>query len=95
VSSSVVGAFDVKTVPSWPHYVAAKAALEALFRVAAVEYRNVQFTIVRPPKLLTALHNTPTGRVDALDPQRVAERIVEYILTAPRSGAVEVLDDFN
>lgn len=95
VSSSVAGAFDVKAVPSWPHYVAAKTALEALFRVAAAQYRNVQFTIVRPPKLLTALHNTPTGRIDALDPQRVAARIVEHILAAPRSGTVEVLDDFN
>lgn len=60
----------------WPHYVAAKCAAEALARVAAVEQPEVRVRVVRPPKLLTELVNTPLGRQDALAPEDFAARLV-------------------
>ncbi len=45
ISSVVVN----KPVSEWPHYVAAKAALEGLTAVVAAEYPAVRCLIVRPP----------------------------------------------
>jgi NAD(P)-dependent dehydrogenase (short-subunit alcohol dehydrogenase family) len=61
---------------TWPHYVALKAAAEALVRTAAVSHPRVCFRIARPGKILTDLINTPMGRVDAEDPGVAARRIL-------------------
>ncbi len=64
----------------WPHYVAAKCAVEALARVAAAEQPAARVRVVRPPKLLTELVNTPLGRQDALAPEEYAARLVRRLL---------------
>jgi NAD(P)-dependent dehydrogenase (short-subunit alcohol dehydrogenase family)/acyl dehydratase len=76
VSSSAV----VDPPPEWPHYVAAKCAVEALARVAAVEQPEARLLVVRPPKLLTELVNTPMGRQDALAPEHFAARLVRRLM---------------
>src|SRR5262249_457730 len=57
-----------RPIREWPHYVAAKRAVEMLAQVASLQYPRVRTLIVRPPKLLTALTNTPMGRLDAASP---------------------------
>lgn len=76
VSSSAV----VEPPAEWPHYVAAKCAVEALARVAAVEQPEARLLVVRPPKLLTELVNTPMGRQDALAPEHFAARLVRRLM---------------
>ena len=76
VSSSAV----VDPPAEWPHYVAAKCAVEALARVAAVEQPEARLLVVRPPKLLTELVNTPMGRQDALAPEHFAARLVRRLM---------------
>jgi NAD(P)-dependent dehydrogenase (short-subunit alcohol dehydrogenase family)/acyl dehydratase len=76
VSSSAV----VDPPAEWPHYVAAKCAVEALARVAAVEQPEARLLVVRPPKLLTELVNTPMGRHDALAPEHFAARLVRRLM---------------
>jgi len=72
----------------WPHYVAAKRAVEGLAEVAAVEHPGVKLWIARPPKLLTELVNTPMGRHGATDPAAYASTLVDTLLgTAPASDA--------
>lgn len=63
-------------VREWPHYVAAKQAVEALARVASLQYPRVSSLIVRPPKMLTAMTNTPLHWLPGASPGLVANRIV-------------------
>lgn len=81
-------------VADWPHYIAAKCAIEGLSRVAALEYKQVSFLVLRPPRLLTDLRNTPLGRHGALRPEVVACQMLERLLRAPAPGQVELLDSF-
>jgi len=72
VSSSAVNAPPAE----WPHYVAAKRAIEGLGETAAVAHKAVRVCVVRPPKLLTELVNTPLGRQGATDPGAYAAALV-------------------
>lgn len=78
----------------WPHYVAAKCAIEGLTRVAALAYKNVGFLIARPPRLLTDMTNTPMGRRGALPAEWAAATILRRLLSAPVSGDVQLIEDF-
>ena len=82
-------------VAEWPHYGMAKCALEGLAHVAALEYPLVRFLLVRPPRLLTDLTNTPLGRHGALPPQIVAHTVTSYLMEASvAAGTVTMLDKF-
>ena len=76
VVSSAVARRPVK---EWPHYVAAKKAIEGLAEVAALQYPRVQVMIIRPNKLLTEMVNTPMGRRNGQPPSRVASRLVDEL----------------
>ena len=79
-------------VREWPHYIAAKNAVEMLARVASLQYRRVSTLIVRPQKLLTAMTNTPLGRLDAVSPGLVANRIAARLEHPLDPGHTEILD---
>ncbi|MBC7542336.1 MAG: SDR family NAD(P)-dependent oxidoreductase, partial [Candidatus Sericytochromatia bacterium] len=81
--------------PHWPHYVAAKMAIEGLVRVAAVQYPDVGFMVPRPPKMVTDLTNTPLGRVGARAVGPVAAQIVRQIVAGIPKGTVTTLDAFD
>lgn len=76
VSSSAVAAPPAE----WPHYVAAKCAVEGLARTAAAEQPHARVMVVRPPKLLTELVNTPLGRQGAVAPEAYAATLVERLI---------------
>ena len=85
----------VKDSPAeFPHYVAAKCAMEGLMQVAAKEYPQVNFLIARPPKLLTDQTNTPLGRQDAISTTVVTEKIVQR-LRKKATQKLEILEDFS
>lgn len=63
----------------WPHYVAAKTALEGLAQYCAGQGRW-RVTIARPPRLWTELTNSATGRIGTVPTEYVAARIVERIV---------------
>ncbi len=90
--SAVVVSSSAVTAPpaEWPHYVAAKCAVEGLARVAAAEHPNARVMVVRPPKLLTELVNTPLGRQDAVAPDAFAAALVERLLDAAAADDVVV-----
>ncbi len=64
----------------WPHYVAAKSAIEGLAAVTARARKAVHVWVARPPKLLTELVNTPLGRQGAADPGVYAAALVRAIV---------------
>ena len=81
-----------RPVADWPHYVAAKCALEGLARVAALEHPDVRFLIVRPPRLATDLTNTPLGRQNAIAPVRVASALVRRLSGIDGDTALSQVD---
>jgi NAD(P)-dependent dehydrogenase (short-subunit alcohol dehydrogenase family) len=87
ISSSVVES----PVREWPHYVAAKKAIEALAEIAPLQYPNISALIVRPQKLLTEMTNTPIGRRNAMKPEVLAIGIVSRLSNPPGKGQVEIL----
>jgi len=89
----VISSPAVHTWPvAWPHYVSAKAAIEALTAVAARQYRRVSFLIVRPPKLATDLTSSPLAFENPLAPETVAEAIVRRLEGARHPGEVEFME---
>jgi NAD(P)-dependent dehydrogenase (short-subunit alcohol dehydrogenase family) len=81
------------TPPDLPHYVIAKYAIEGLTRAAAAEYSQVNFLLVRPPKLLTDQTNTPIGRQGAITTEEVAVKIVERLKKESCVGRLEILEN--
>jgi NAD(P)-dependent dehydrogenase (short-subunit alcohol dehydrogenase family)/acyl dehydratase len=88
ISSIYVG----QLVKEFPHYIAAKHAVEALARVASLQYRRVRTLIVRPRKMLTAMTNTPMGRLNAEPPHLIANRIAARLESPLEPGMTEFLD---
>jgi NAD(P)-dependent dehydrogenase (short-subunit alcohol dehydrogenase family)/acyl dehydratase len=78
-------------VKEFPHYVAAKRAVEALASVASLQYPCVCSLIVRPPKLLTAMTNTPIGRLGAASPGMFANHIATRLESPLLPGKTEIL----
>jgi NAD(P)-dependent dehydrogenase (short-subunit alcohol dehydrogenase family)/acyl dehydratase len=78
-------------VREWPHYAAAKRAVEALGYAASLQYPRVRTLIVRPQKLLTTMINTPMGRVGAASPGLLANRIAARLEDPPEPGKTEIL----
>jgi NAD(P)-dependent dehydrogenase (short-subunit alcohol dehydrogenase family) len=78
-------------VREFPHYIAAKRAVEALACVASLQYPRVCTLIVRPPKLLTAMTNTPLGRLGAASPGLYANRIAARLEDPLEPGKTEIL----
>lgn len=87
----VSSVFVEHPVKEFPHYVAAKQAVEMLGRVACLQYRRVRTLIVRAPKLLTAMTNTPLGRLDAASPGLIANRIATRLEGPLEPGITEIL----
>ncbi len=56
----------------WPHYVAAKGALEGLAAWSARDANRLRAVVLRPPAMRTELTNTPSGRIAAVSVEEVA-----------------------
>lgn len=91
-----ISSLAVKTIPhESSHYISAKCAVEGLVSAAAAEYPKVAFLVVRPPKLLTDLNNTPLGREGAISPYIVAANIVQRLMEPTGSEQIEICEEFD
>lgn len=90
VSSSAV----TEPVAEWPHYVAAKRALEGLLETACVQYPRVSFLVARPPRIRTDFSTAFGSTSPALDPATVALAIADRIAAGPRPGVLQLVDAF-
>jgi NAD(P)-dependent dehydrogenase (short-subunit alcohol dehydrogenase family) len=70
----------------WPHYVAAKGALEALAEWLAASEPSLRSVVLRAPKLLTDLTNTPSGRIGAVPPSELAHWVASLLAKPGPSG---------
>jgi NAD(P)-dependent dehydrogenase (short-subunit alcohol dehydrogenase family) len=87
ISSSAVG----QMVREWPHYIAAKRAVEVFAEIAPLQYPQVASLIVRPEKLLTEMTNTPIGRKGAAPPERMAAAVVRRLTQPFTAGTSQLL----
>jgi NAD(P)-dependent dehydrogenase (short-subunit alcohol dehydrogenase family) len=64
----------------WPHYIAAKAAIEGLASWLAHNHTEVDTAVLRLPPMRTELTNTPTGHLNARAPEELAAAVVRRLL---------------
>jgi len=79
-----------KPVRDWPHYVAAKNAVEGLGLVAPLQYPETGCLLIRPDKLLTDMTNTPMGRQNAASPLAYAAQICRALEAPPLAGTSRI-----
>ena len=85
----------VKELPAdFPHYIAAKQAIEGLVHAASRQHADIGYVIARPPRLHTDLTNAPLSRAQALPPEVAAARIRRALLDPPPAGSVVLVEDF-
>lgn len=90
MSSAAVG----EPPRDWPHYVAAKSAVEGLVRWAARHRPGVSFLLARPGMLWTEQTNSPLAREKAGRVEPVAARLVRRMLEpAPGGGVPELIEE--
>lgn len=82
-----------KAPANFPHYVAAKCAIEGLVRAVAAHHTRVGFVLVRPPRLEGEL-NIPFGGETSLSVDQVAGTIAWQTTQPQTPGAVTWLSDF-
>ncbi|MDJ0702067.1 MAG: SDR family NAD(P)-dependent oxidoreductase [Leptolyngbyaceae cyanobacterium MO_188.B28] len=86
--------YSVQAAPTdLPHYVSAKCAIEGLARIAAAEYGEANFLIVRPPKLLTDQTNTPLSSQGSIPTEAVAVKIAQRLEGPTCSGHLDILEN--
>ena len=86
ISSSAVE----NPVREWPQYIAAKSAIEGYARVAPLQYQRIESLIVRPPKLLTDMTNTPLGRSGTTPPEEFAIQLANRLQEPVRPGICDI-----
>ncbi|MFI9502951.1 SDR family NAD(P)-dependent oxidoreductase [Nocardia sp. NPDC052566] len=88
----LVSSEAVHTPPQfWPHYVAAKAAVEGIAEYLA-HHHPWRIVVARPPRLWTDLTNTPGGRAASHPIAPVAADIVgAFTPEPPGAGGVSIL----
>jgi NAD(P)-dependent dehydrogenase (short-subunit alcohol dehydrogenase family) len=79
---------------NYPHYVAAKGAIEGLVRAVAHHYDNVSFLIVRPPRLAGEL-DIPFAGATALRGSQVAAVLARRLEGEQVFGEAETLAEFE
>lgn len=83
-----------KAPPNFPHYVAAKCAIEGLVQSVAHHYGGVGFLLVRPPRLEGEL-NIPFGGEVVLPAGQVAATIAHRLAGERPSGEAALLTEFS
>lgn len=88
----VISSSAVRELPlDWPHYVAAKSAVEGLVRWAARHHPDVGFLLSRPGMLRTEQTNTPGAQETATAVEPVAAELVRQLLDATPTAGVPLL----
>jgi NAD(P)-dependent dehydrogenase (short-subunit alcohol dehydrogenase family) len=78
----------------WPHYVAAKFAIEGFIRTIKLQYPAIDYYLLRPPKVLTDQMNTNIGRIGAISPDAIARKIIQILTKGSPLEHLEIVEDF-
>jgi NAD(P)-dependent dehydrogenase (short-subunit alcohol dehydrogenase family) len=92
----VISSIYAETAPAeFPHYVAAKSAVEGLMRSIVSNDAAARSILVRPPKLLTDQTNTPLGKKGAVPPEQIAAKVVSLLADDTAEAGVQIVEDFD
>ena len=75
----------------WPHYVAAKGALEGLAGLDCGCRPGVRSVVARLPKMLTGMTNSPGMRLGAAAPEAIARRLVDRLESGDLQAGLTIL----
>lgn len=91
----VISSIYATTAPAdFPHYVAAKCAIEGLVRSVISPDKPPYGMLVRPPKLLTDQTNTPMGKHNTLHPEQIAATVVSLLSEPAPSQELLIVENF-
>jgi NAD(P)-dependent dehydrogenase (short-subunit alcohol dehydrogenase family)/acyl dehydratase len=76
----------------WPHYAAAKGAVEGLAHWLGVAAPRLRTVVLRPPKMVTDLTKTPGGRLGATSVETVATWVAEQLSASAPAPGVSLLE---
>jgi NAD(P)-dependent dehydrogenase (short-subunit alcohol dehydrogenase family) len=76
----------------WPHYVAAKGAIEGLARWTAAARPDARVIVLRAPKMRTDFTSSPSGAVGAAGADDVAGWLVQQIAGDALPAGLTILD---
>lgn len=76
----------------YPHYLAAKAAIEGLTRALAAEFPALRFVIVRPPRMLTDQTNLAFDRESRASPLTITRKLLDQLADLPYGTNFNELD---
>jgi NAD(P)-dependent dehydrogenase (short-subunit alcohol dehydrogenase family) len=76
----------------WPQYVAAKGAVEGLAGWFAAANPGLTALVIRLPKMLTDMTNTPAGRVGAAPVEPIARWLAETIMAGKVGPGLALLE---
>jgi NAD(P)-dependent dehydrogenase (short-subunit alcohol dehydrogenase family) len=77
----------------WPQYISLKSAIEGLVSSISKKYRKTNWFVIRPPRLLTDMTNSPMGNYTSADPYTIARKICDYIFI--NNTKIEGVDIFT
>jgi FkbH-like protein len=75
--SSIIVEIDPK---GFSHYIQLKKESEALIHEASGTHSGISWSIVRPPKLLTDMGNTPMRSIETFSPEVVALQVINSLV---------------
>ncbi len=91
-----ISSIFVETRPKeFSHYIETKQSMEESVQAFAKANPDISFLIARPPRLLTAMNNTPLGIMESILPEKAAKLIVEKLALDLQPGKVEILNRFE
>jgi len=90
----ISSSFVERPAPTWPHYVAAKQAIEGLVRVASMQYPDVRFLVKRPPVLDTDLAASPIAVERPMAPEAIADAIANWLAAPPPDEVLTIEEQY-
>ena len=87
ISSTVVN----EAVREWPHYVASKCLAEGFIKTAALQFKKINFLILRPSRLDTDLTkgNIPTKDIESAEV--IARKVLDFCLNDDSTDNLKII----
>lgn len=91
LSSSAVA--QKKEASKMLDYICVKSIIESITECTAYTDKiKRDYYIIRPPKMLTEMNNTPIGRIGAAEPKKIAQEIIKKIEEDKTEKGCKILD---
>lgn len=87
ISSTVVN----EVVREWPHYVASKCLAEGFIKTAALQFKKINFLILRPSRLDTDLTKGNIPSKDVESAEGTARKVLDFCLNGNSTDNLKII----